>query len=261
MTSRPPISVFIIALNEADRIGAVIDHVIDWVDEVIVIDSGSTDNTCEIAAQKGARVMFNAWEGFGPQKRFGEAQCRNDWVLNLDADEVICPALKQEILSKFTNDAPYDGYEIQFADCLPGEKVPGRGAYKLVFVRLYNRTRGSYSESTVHDTVSFTIPNPKILRFQTPAWHYSVRSFEHAIFKLNRYSSMQAQDIIQRKRHIRFLPLVLISTFICAFFKAYILRLYIRSGMTGFINAMIYAFSRFIRMAKVYELERSTKSR
>jgi glycosyltransferase involved in cell wall biosynthesis len=82
-------SCFIIAKNEARRIGEVIASVRDLADEVIVIDSGSTDGTQQIAQDLGARVIFNEWPGFGPQKRFGEDQCRNDWVLNLDGDEVL----------------------------------------------------------------------------------------------------------------------------------------------------------------------------
>ncbi|MEP2437055.1 MAG: glycosyltransferase, partial [Roseibium sp.] len=83
MTRHLPISVFIIAKDEADRIGRTITSVRDWVDEVIVIDSGSSDGTVAVAEQLGARVLENAWPGYGPQKRFGEDQCRNDWLLNL----------------------------------------------------------------------------------------------------------------------------------------------------------------------------------
>jgi glycosyltransferase involved in cell wall biosynthesis len=96
-----PISVFIIAKNEADRINKPILSVIDWVDEVIVIDSGSTDGTQELAKTLGAKVIYNEWQGYGQQKIFGEKQCRNKWLLNIDADEEISPELAEEIQEIF----------------------------------------------------------------------------------------------------------------------------------------------------------------
>jgi len=86
-----PISVYIVAKNEADRIGRAVRSVVQWVDEVIVVDSGSEDATVLVASEAGARVLYHAWPGYGPQKRFGEDQCRNEWLLNLDADEEVSP--------------------------------------------------------------------------------------------------------------------------------------------------------------------------
>ncbi len=89
-----PLSVFIIAKNEADRIGATIRAVRDLTDDVVVIDSGSTDGPKAVAEGLGARVIFNAWPGYGLQKRFGEEQCRHEWLLNIDADEELSPTLR-----------------------------------------------------------------------------------------------------------------------------------------------------------------------
>ncbi|GMA76660.1 hypothetical protein GCM10025880_30770 [Methylorubrum aminovorans] len=86
-----PISVFIIVKNEADRLGASLAAVRDLADDIVVVDSGSTDGTQALAASLGARVIHNDWPGYGRQKRFAEGQCRHDWVLNLDADEVVPP--------------------------------------------------------------------------------------------------------------------------------------------------------------------------
>ena len=96
-----PLSVFIIAKNEADRIGETIRAVRDLTDDLVVVDSGSTDGTQDVAEELGARVIFNAWPGYGPQKRFAEEQCRHDWLLNLDADEVVPPDLAAEIAALF----------------------------------------------------------------------------------------------------------------------------------------------------------------
>ena len=103
MNSKLPISCFIIAKNEADRISKTIESVIDIVDEVIVIDSGSTDGTQNLAKELGCKVFFNKWSGYGPQKRFGEDCTKNEWLLNLDADEYLSDEIKSEILQTFEN--------------------------------------------------------------------------------------------------------------------------------------------------------------
>lgn len=102
LSPRLPLSVFIIAQDEADRIVPTIESVIEWVDEVIVIDSGSKDGTVDKAAAAGARVIYNPWPGYGAQKRFGEDHCRNSWVLNIDADERVTPELAKEIQALFS---------------------------------------------------------------------------------------------------------------------------------------------------------------
>ena len=99
--ARTPISCFVVAKDEADRIGRTIESVRDWLSEVIVIDGGSTDGTAEIADELGAKVLFRAWDGYGLQKRYGEECCRFNWLLNLDADEVVTPELRDAILALF----------------------------------------------------------------------------------------------------------------------------------------------------------------
>ena len=111
MNNKLPISCFIIAKNEADRISKTIESVIDIVDEVIVIDSGSTDGTQNLVKELGCKVFFNKWKRFGPQKRFGE-DCKNEWLLNLDADEYLSDEIKSEILQTFENNN--DKYTIFF---------------------------------------------------------------------------------------------------------------------------------------------------
>lgn len=105
MSQTLPISVFVIAKNEADRIPHTINSVVDWVDEVHVIDSGSEDNTRDVSRELGANVVFNEWPGYGPQKNFGESLCRNKWLINLDADEEITPELREQITLLFAGGA------------------------------------------------------------------------------------------------------------------------------------------------------------
>src|ERR671928_1972393 len=113
MTGTLPLSVFIIARNEADRLGATIRAVRELTDDLVVVDSGSTDGTQAVAEALGARVIHNPWPGYGPQKRFAEEQCRHDWLLNLDADEVVPPELAENIRALFAaGEPPLPAYRI-----------------------------------------------------------------------------------------------------------------------------------------------------
>ncbi len=254
MTSRLPLSVFIIARDEADRIARPIESVIGWVDEVIVIDSGSTDDTIAAAESLGARVVSNDWPGYGPQKRFGEDQCRNDWLLNLDADEEITPELEAEIRTKFA-DGSYkaaDGWRIMIRDMYAHETAPAPWAYGYHQIRLYDRRKGRFSASIVHDTVR-PDDGAKIGNLSGIIAHRSIRSLDFQVGKYNRYSGMQVEDMRARGRK---LPKIrLLTEFPVSFFKAYFVRKYRKYGWWGFILSMNYAHARFLRVAKAHEAE------
>lgn len=254
MTKRLPLSAFLIAKDEADRIPHAIKSVIDWVDEVIVIDSGSSDDTVAVAERLGARVIYNAWQGYGPQKRFGEDQCRNDWLLNLDADEEITPALADEIKKRFENGShtEADGWRIMIRDMFPHETRPAAWAYGYDQIRLYDRRKGRFSASPVHDTVR-PQDGARISDLANIMAHRSDRSLAFQVAKANRYSDMQVEDMRQRGRRVsRFR---LISEFPLSFLKGYFLRRYRKYGWWGFIVAMNFAHGRFLRIAKAYEAE------
>lgn len=260
MTDRLPLSVFIIARNEADRIARPIESVIGWVDEVIVIDSGSTDDTIAVAEKLGARVVPNEWPGYGPQKRFGEDRCRNDWLLNLDADEEITPELAAEIQARFADGshADADGWRIMIRDMYAHEKAPAAWAYGYHQIRLYDRRKGRFSESIVHDTVR-PREGTKIANLSGIMAHRSIRSLEFQVGKYNRYSDMQVEDM---RAHGRKLPRSrLLTEFPVSFFKAYFVRKYRKYGWWGFILSMNYAHARFLRVAKAYEADLLDRTR
>nr|WP_205800135.1 glycosyltransferase family 2 protein [Microvirga terricola] len=249
-----PISVFIIAKNEADRIGETIRAVRDLTDDLIVVDSGSTDGTQAVAEELGARVIFNAWPGYGPQKRFAEEQCRHTWLLNLDADEVVPPNLAAEIRALFAQgEPPRQAYKIRIAEIFPGEKAPHPLAYALAPVRLYRKDWGRYSPSLVHDRVDLN-QGTKVGKLKGTVHHWSVRSLGDQLAKLNRYSDQQAVDL-----EIRGILIPTWRVFFelpAAFFKAYVGRRHALRGTYGFLTAMNYAVSRHLRLAKHYEKRR-----
>jgi glycosyltransferase involved in cell wall biosynthesis len=246
-----PLSVFVIARNEGDRIGRTLRAVRGLSDDVIVVDSHSTDDTREVAAAEGARVVVNDFHGYGPQKRFAEDLCRHTWLLNIDADEVIPPDLAQEIRGLFARGEPdKDAYGIRIAEIFPGEKAPHRFAYALAPVRLYRKDRGRYSASTVHDRVDLQ-PGARVGRLRGTIHHFSVRSLGHQMDKLNAYTSAQVADLDTRGESISVARLVL--EFPANFIKAYIGRRHALRGVYGFMTAMNFAFYRYLRAAKYFE--------
>jgi glycosyltransferase involved in cell wall biosynthesis len=247
----PPLSIFIITRDEADRIARTIEAVRALSDDILVVDSGSTDGTQAIAESLGARVVFNPWPGYGPQKRFAEDLCRHDWLLNLDADEVVPADLATEITELFSQSQPAaDAYKLRIAEIFPGEPAPHRFAYALSPVRLYRKAKGRYSPSPVHDRVDLA-PEARIARLKGTVHHYSVRSLGEQMDKLNGYSDAQADDLDRRNATLSVFRLV--AEFPANFIKAYIGRRHALRGVYGFMTAMNYAFYRYLRVAKHWE--------
>ena len=171
-----PISCFIIAKNEADRIARTIRSARPWVDEVVVVDSERNDEPVRVATAEGCRVITQKWLGFGGQKRFAEEQCRNDWLLNLDADEVITPRLRREIMALFAHATPSRvAYAMPLELVYPNTKRPRLWARDHWYVRLYDRRVVRFRNSKVHDTV--VTGNHAIGKLRAPAYHFSFRSF------------------------------------------------------------------------------------
>jgi glycosyltransferase involved in cell wall biosynthesis len=246
-----PLSIFVIAHNEADRIGRTLAAVRHLTDDLVVVDSGSTDETVAVAEAHGARVIFNPWPGYGPQKRFAEDQCRHQWLFNIDADEVVPPDLAAEIAALFANgEPPADAYETRIAEIFPGEAAPHRFAYALAPVRLYRRDKGRYSDSTVHDRVVLA-PGARVRRLKGTIHHFSVRSLGDQLAKLNSYTDAQADNLEERGERVSILRLYL--EFPAAFLKAYIGRRHFVRGVYGFMTAMNFAFYRYLRIAKHIE--------
>jgi glycosyltransferase involved in cell wall biosynthesis len=255
----PDLSIFIIARDEAERIGRTIEAVRGLSDDILVVDSGSVDATVAIAESLGARVVHNEWPGYGPQKRFAEERCRHPWLLNIDADEVVPPDLAAEIVRALAGGAPgVDGFRIRIAEVFPGEERPHRLAYALAPVRLYRRDRGRYADSIVHDRVAFD-GTPRLRRLDGVIHHFSVRSIGDQLTKLNAYTDQQARDLAIRGERVPTWRLFV--EFPIAFLKAYVMRRHAVRGIYGFMTAMNYAFYRWLRVAKDVERRMLEKAR
>lgn len=254
-----PISAFIITKNEEQRITKAIVSIKDIVDETIVIDSGSTDKTVEIAKSLGAKVIHNDWPGYVAQKSFGEAQCQHKWILNIDADEEIAPKLREEIDSIFNNNRQddYKAYRINFVIMHRKDKNPRFLAPSNTFIRLYCKDFASFKNSvgyTTRDAVTLNDGKQEqgnVMVLKGPAYHYSGTSIEQLVAKANFYSSEQAKDMLANGR----IPsrARVYYEFFLYFFKAFFIRRYFIFGYDGFVDSVIFAFARFLRMAKARE--------
>tara|TARA_A100001015_G_scaffold216538_1_gene243161 strand:+ start:8642 stop:9451 length:810 start_codon:yes stop_codon:yes gene_type:complete len=254
MIVKIPLSITIITKNEEDRILSAITAIKDIADEVIVIDSGSTDKTCEIALKAGAKVIYNKWSGYGQQKIFAQKQCKNDWILNIDADEEVSKELRKEIIEIFANKKhnKFYAFRIRIVNKFRFEKKPKKLAYFYNQLRLYNRKQASFKESSVHDSVVLNFPDKaKIKQLKNIVFHQSFRSYSHWIEKINSYSQMQAKDAIAKNKKPSNMKILLSPVF--AFFKAYIVRRYFIYGTDGIVYSKLYAFSRFCKMIKIKE--------
>lgn len=248
------ISVFIITKNEEDRIANVIKRVKNIADEILVIDSGSVDKTCQIADELGAKVIFNQWQGYGPQKIFGEEQCKNNWILNIDSDEEVSPNLEKEIAWFFDNKLPDNvaGFKVKIVNKFPGEKSPKKFAYYYNQLRLYNKKYAGFKNSPVHDSVELDDKSRVVFQLRHIIHHQSFRSYTHWIEKLNSYSKMQAEDAIKRGKRAGAVKIFITPIF--AFFKAYLIRRYFIYGFDGLIYSCLFAFSRLAKMIKIRQL-------
>jgi glycosyltransferase involved in cell wall biosynthesis len=246
-----PISVFIIARNEERRIGNAIRSVRDLAGEIVVVDSGSTDRTVDIARELGAVVHKHAWTGFGPQKRYAEDKCRHDWLLNLDADEVVTPDLAEEIRALFSNRPPEPAaYTLRILNVYPGDEKPRPFANDYKVVRLYNRSVARYRDHPVFDRVEVREGAPaRTLR--APAFHHSIIDWYHMVDKANRFTDHRLDAMAAKARWK--LKLRLATEFPLHFIRHYVFRRHLFGGHKGLIFALNTAFLRTLRIAKILE--------
>jgi glycosyltransferase involved in cell wall biosynthesis len=261
-----PISAFIITKNEETRLSKAILSIKDLVDEIIVIDSGSTDGTVALAKSLGAKTIYNEWAGYVAQKSFGENLCKHKWILNIDADEELSKDLKAEIESIFASkqEDKFKAYRINFVIMHRKDSKPRFLAPSNRFIRLYRRDFASFGNSvgfTTRDAVTLNdvekeTQNVRIL--SGPAFHYSGVSIEQLVSKANFYSSEQAKDMLKNGRKPS--KLRTYSEFFIHFFKSFFIRRYFVFGYHGFVDSLIFAFARFLRLSKARELFEQKKN-
>lgn len=241
-----PLSCTIIAKDEADRIGRVIEAAKVVCDEVLVVDSGSTDETVAVAEGLGARVLHRDWTGYGPQKRFAEEEAVHDWVLNLDADEVLSPELQAEIAALMRRGPDKPAWRVRIVNMYAGKTRPHPGSQAYNVVRLYDRRVASYSDSPVHDRV--VTGDAPVGQLQGIVLHYAWRSLAHLRAKLEAYADFQVGRVKKpRAQLLARLPFEYPSVFL----KYYLLRANALGGLTGLRISHMAAAVRTRRLLKM----------
>jgi glycosyltransferase involved in cell wall biosynthesis len=246
-----PISAYIRTKNEERMIGEVIRAAQQVASEVAIVDSGSTDKTIDIAEELGARVVRAPWLGGGKQKRIGEDACTHDWLLDLDADEVITPELAGEIRALFANgEPPQPIYELMMATCPPvGE--PWRDFNLVDRRKLYDRRVVRAPDHANYD--QFKVPSGvTVARLRQPLLHYSFRDLSQLEDKFNRNSTARARNTPLKPFWIVVLRLLFAKPFY--FLNQYVRRGLWRAGWYGFSVANIAAHGRWLRDAAMLEI-------
>ena len=241
----PRLSAIVITKNEAANIGACLDSV-SFADERIVVDSASQDDTAAIATSRHASVAEHEFTGFGDQKNFALSLAKNDWVLSIDADERVTPALAAEIHSAI-DEAQFDGFEIPRSSSFCGREIKHSGWQPDYVLRLFRRGRARFSDDTVHERVICAGP---IARLSAPLTHTPVVRLEDALSRMDRYSTAGAAMLMSRGHKVFFASGILHGLW--SFFRSYIIRAGFLDGPEGFLLAVANAEGSYYRYMKAW---------
>ena len=247
MPDKIPVSVYMITLNEEANIAAALDRMAEF-DEVVIVDSGSCDRTVEIAdGYPNVRTSFHAWAGFAAQKTHAMSLCRNEWVLNVDADEILSDEFI-EVARKTVAANEVDALESTRILYRWGKRPrhPG-GADRLI--RLFRKSAGRYPERRVHERISI---DGKTARTEAAIWHHENLTYTERVAKSNRYSEARAQDKFEAGARVSLATLLFI--FPLTFHQHYFLKGYILDGVDGLLTSMNAAFYAFMKYARLWEL-------
>jgi glycosyltransferase involved in cell wall biosynthesis len=243
----PSVSVILITKNEAANIRDCLKSV-SWADEIIVVDSGSTDGTPQVAKEMGALVYSHDWPGFGPQKNRALAYASKDWIFSIDADERVTPEQRAE-LERAMKEGRADGYFCPRLSQFCGTFIRHSGWYPDYVLRLFMRGKGRFSDSLVHESI---ILEGKSERLKVPLLHYSYLTMDDVERKVEHYSNAAAQQMFQAGKHANWMRAALSGGW--AFIRTYIVRLGVLDGGAGFQIALMNMRTTFLKYRKLSKL-------
>ncbi|HUJ01305.1 MAG TPA: glycosyltransferase family 2 protein [Usitatibacter sp.] len=247
-----PVTVAIISLNAAAQIGPCLESAA-FADELLVVDSGSTDGTVDIARRHGARVESREWPGFGRQKQHAVSIARHDWVLCLDTDERVTPRLERSIRLALAS-RRYRAWRMARRNRFLGRWLAHGEGYPDWSVRLFHRAHASWSNDEVHEAVLTTA---EIGRLEGDLLHDSAEDIATYMSKQNRYSSLHAQALYRQGVRAGYWRLA--ASPLARFVKFYLLRLGFLDGGPGFAHIVIGCNSTFHKYLKLIELQQAAR--
>jgi glycosyltransferase involved in cell wall biosynthesis len=242
------ISAFILTFNEAEKIAAAVESVL-WADEVVVVDSNSTDRTAEIATGLGARVVQVPFQGFGDLRNRALEACRCDWIFSLDADERCTKEVRDEILALIAGSPARDVYRVPRRNYMMGRWIRGSGWYpNFRQPQLFRKGAMRYKLDPVHEGYEVLSPKP-VGTLRSAIWQFPFRNLEEVIRKMNRYSSLGVPKLANKRVSMA----SACGHGLWSFLKHYIFKLGFIDGWAGFVIAFGNFEGTFYRYAKRYE--------
>lgn len=248
------ISGLVITFNESKMIGKCIDALFKVCDEVIIVDSVSTDNTVEIAKSKGATVILQPFLGDGPQRSAGLPHCKNDWILNLDADEFLDSDAEAFILAGNYLNRGCDAFSFRVKNFLGDKLIDFAGWYPDHKVRFFNKKTAHPSAAKVHQKIIAQNEKKEAVHIL----HYGWDSLDQIIAKKNQYSGWHAQQLFDQGKRVSFFKPLLNGSI--AFWRCYLLKNGIFNGLDGLSLSLIQGFFSYVKYAKLIKLQKQAKN-
>lgn len=245
----PSISAVIITKNEAHHIETCLQR-LDWVNEIIVLDSGSSDSTVEICKRYTPHVFETDWPGFGAQKNRAIEKATGDWVLSIDADEIVSSELKQEILQAIS-DTRINGFKIPRLSSYCGQPIYHSGWWPDHVSRLFRRGKGKFSDHIVHEHLAIDGITEKL---EHPIIHNSFENLDQVLDKVNHYSSLGAKQLYSEGKHSSLTKAIFKG--IWSFIRTYLLKRGFLDGSKGLMLAISNAegtYYKYLKLALMYE--------
>lgn len=242
-----PVSAVIITYNNVETLRETLDS-LKWTQEIVVVDSGSTDGTIEIAQAAGCKIIYHTFDGYGTQKHFAVSQSEHDWVFVVDADEVCTTELITELLQAIDS-GKHDAYEVPISLVFLGKILRFGGEYKKRHLRLFNKKKGQYNFNRVHEDV--VMNEGSVGKLSNHMLHHSYRHLHQYFSKFNQYTTAAANDLFDAGKSSGYIWPVLKG--LIAFLKLYIFRGLILDGSQGFIWAVFsswYTSAKYIKLAE-----------
>jgi len=243
------ISVVIITFNEEERLEGALKSVADLADEIIVVDSFSTDNTLKIAKKYTKHVYQRKWTDFADQKNFANSKASFPWILSLDADERVSPELREEILQVKKSEPECSGFSFPRQVFYLGKWIRHSGWYPDHKLRLFRKEKARWEGEYIHEKL---VIQGKIERFKGSLHHFTYETIADHLDRINQFSKLGAQKLYAKKKKARLYHLVFLPFF--RFIKSFIFRLGFLDGFAGLVISVLNSYAVFIRYAKLKEI-------
>lgn len=249
MSTRPTLAAVLIVKNEAENLADCL-ATLDWVDEIVVLDSGSTDDTQAVAEAAGARFFINSeWPGFGKQRQIAQSHVQSEWVLWIDADERVTPELKTSIEAALTKPKANTVYSIPRLSWVFGRFIRHCGWYPDRVLRLYPKALTAYNDALVHEKVHLN-KGVKVKKLQGDLLHYTYRDLEHYLVKSAGYARAWAEQRQLRGKQATISQGIFHG--LGCFIKMYVLKAGFLDGKQGFLLSVLSAHSTFVKYADLW---------